>query len=544
MTRKGAEGSPPTNNATAPGRGAVLAVCGLIAVLVLVVFGQTFRHEFVNLDDNENVYENPVVSKGLSLENARWAFTHTQVSRWVPLSTLAHMLDCELYGLRAGGHHVTCVLLHTAAAIFLFLFLREATAAFWRSAFVATVFAVHPLHVEAVAWVSTLQYALSGMFFMLTLWAYVRYARRRSAAGYGLVAVLFALGLLAKEMLVTLPAVLLLLDYWPLNRVATAGLADPTGSLRLPRSSILALVWEKIPLFVLSAISCAVTFVALRSFRQPVVTYSWGERIENALVSYITYIGQMSAPAGLTPWYPHPGNGLTLVEVAFAAVVLLAISAGAWAWRQTRPYVLMGWLWYVGMLVPVIGLIQRGEQARCDRYTYLSQIGLYIMIAWGVTDLCSRWRLPRAVLGAAAAVVVVILTIFAHQQASHWRNSEALWKHTLAHTTGNYVAHINLAVGLAESGRVQDALGHFEQALRIRPTSAEAQNNYGYALTVLGRLGEAVPFYQNALRLKPDFVNAHLNLADALVALGRPNEAQPHYATAARLTGTPSQAPR
>jgi tetratricopeptide (TPR) repeat protein len=271
------------------------------------------------------------------------------------------------------------------------------------------------------------------------------------------------------------------------------------------------------------------------------VTYSWPERIGNAFVSYAAYIGQMLFPHGLTPWYPHPGGDLVLAEVVLSALVVIGISVGAFMLRRTRPYLLAGWLWYLGMLVPVIGLVQRGEQARCDRYTYLSQIGLYIMIAWGVSDLTARWRHRRLIVGFTGAAVIGVLTVCAFVQTSHWRSSETLWRHTLAHTTRNYVAHINLAVGLAEGGRLAEALPHFEAAVRIRPTSPEAQNNYGYALASSGRVGDAIPFYQNAVRLKADFVNAQLNLADALVAVGRTNEARPHYDAAARLTGRPVQ---
>jgi len=358
------------------------------------------------------------------------------------------------------------------------------------------------------------------------------------------VALFLVLGLLSKEMLVTLPAVMLLLDYWPLQRLQFTG--DP-GRLALQRengASVWSLFREKIPFLALSVVFSVVTFIALRSFRQSVVTYSWPERIGNAIVSYVTYLAQMVFPVGLTPWYPHPGQQLGLPEVLFSLLVLLAISALALATGRTRPYLIIGWLWYLGMLFPVIGLVQRGEQSHADRYTYLSQIGLYIMIAWGIGDLSSRWRQRRLLLGSAAAAVLIGLMVLAHRQTSHWRNSEALWKHTLAHTSRNYVAHLNLAVNLAQSGRIPEALPHFEQALQIRPTSAEAQNNYGYTLALLGRLNDAVPFYENAIRLKADFVGAYLNLADALTALGRTREAQAHYATAARLTGGSAPAPK
>ena len=540
MTAPSTQAPPGTTDRGFPSRWHGFAVAGMLAALVAIVFGQTLGFPFVNLDDNENIYENPVVSKGLSAANIGWAFTHTQVSRWVPLSTLAHMLDAELYGLQAGGHHLTCVLLHLTATILLFVVLRGATGALWRSAFVAALFAIHPLHVEAVAWVSALQYALSGALFMLTLWAYFRYTRQPSVARYFLVAALFVLGLLAKEMLLTLPALLLVLDYWPLNRWPASG----ANSGARPPTTAWGLFREKLPLFLFSVVSAVVTLVALRSFRQDVVTYSWPVRIGNAFVSYAAYVGQMLFPQGLTPWYPHPGSGLVLAEVVLSALVVIGISVGAFMLRRTRPYLLAGWLWYLGLLVPVIGLVQRGEQARCDRYTYLSQIGLYIMIAWGVADLSARWRHRRAILGFAGAAVVVILAACAWVQTSHWRSSEALWRHTLAHTTRNYVAHINLAVGLAENGRLPEALPHFKLAVDLRPTSPEAQNNYGYALASSGRVAEAVPFYQNAIRLKGDFVNAHLNLADALVALGRANEARAHYDAASRLMGRPVQPAR
>jgi tetratricopeptide (TPR) repeat protein len=247
----------------------------------------------------------------------------------------------------------------------------------------------------------------------------------------------------------------------------------------------------------------------------------------------------MLFPQGLTPWYPHPGSQLGLTEVVFSAVVVLGLSAGAYRLRRTQPYLLIGWLWYLGMLFPVIGLVQRGEQARCDRYTYLSQIGLYIMIAWGVAELAARLRWPRRVVAIGASVVLIALMACAYVQAGYWRNSETLWKHTLAHTSRNYVAHLNLAVGLAESNRLPEALPHFQQALQIRPTSPEAQNNYGYALASTRRVIEALPYYQEALRLKPDFVNALLNLGDALTALGRANEARTYYAAAEKILGKP-----
>lgn len=537
MSAKAIAAAAPTPAPAGASRARLAGICIVIATMVWVVFGQTLGFEFVNLDDNENIYENPVVAKGLSAANIGWAFTHTQVSRWVPLSTLAHMIDAQLYGLKPAGHHLTCVLLHTLGSVLLFLVLHDATRAAGRSALVAMLFAVHPLHVEAVAWVSTLQYTLSGVFFMLTLWAYLKFVRGPSPGRYVLLAVMFVCGLLAKEMLVTVPAVLLLLDFWPLNRWA-AWSVKARGATPEAKS-FGRLFLEKVPLFAFSAISCVVTLIALRSFRQPVDTYPWPVRIGNALVSYAAYVGQMFFPQGLAAWYPHPGGQLGMIEVLFSAIMVLGVTAGAYRLRRTQPYLLIGWLWYLGVLFPVIGLVQRGEQARCDRYTYLSQIGLYIMITWGATEIATRLRWPRRALVAGAGIVVVALMACSYVQAGYWRNSEALWKHALAHTSRNYVAHLNLAVGLAETNRLAEALPHFQQAVQLRPTSPEAQNNYGYALASMGRFADAVPYYQAALRLKPDFVNALLNLGDALTALGRANEARTYYAAAEKILGQP-----
>ncbi len=527
-------GTGARENQAVPSRWATLGVCLFLAGAIWAVFGQTIGHDFVSLDDDENVYENPVVAKGLSLRAIGWAFTHAQVSRWVPVSTLAHMVDAQLYGLWPGGHHLTSVLLHTATALLLFLLLRELTAALWRSAFVATLFAVHPLHVEAVAWVSALQYTLSGLFFILTIWAYLRYVRQPTRGRYGVMAVLFLLVLLSKEILMTLPCVLLLLDFWPLQRLPAL---TATGTPIAPAerwATFWRLVVEKIPLFALSAVFILPTFLSRRSFLQPVETFSLPVRIGNAFVSYAVYLRQLFFPVELTPWYPHPGNNRPIWEVLLSLSVLLAISAWAYRSRQKRPYLLVGWLGYLGMLVPVIGFIQGGEQARCDRYTYLSQIGVYVMLAWTAAEVFAGWRHRRAFLAVAAAAVLFPLALCAHLQASYWRNSETLWIHTLASTTDNYVAHNNLATWLAQRKRLPEAIRHFEEALRLKPRSAEAQNNVGYALALLGRWPEAIGHYQQALRLKLDFVNARMNLGDALLALGKPDEAQAQYAEAAR----------
>ena len=384
----------------------------LMVVLIWVVFGQTLKHQFINYDDDVYVYENPVVIHGLTWSGVKWAFTHTVSANWHPVTMMSHMLDCQLYGLWAGGHHLTNVFLHILTAVLLFLVLVEMTGASWRSAFVATVFAIHPLRVESVAWVAERKDLLSGFFFMLTLWAYVRYVRRPfSTVRYLWVLLLFTLGLMAKPMIVTLPFILLLLDYWPLNRFnPTNGANDiaertlPLGSFTVPRR----LVIEKIPLLILAVAACAVTVMTQSEFIAPlsqplqigtvsasVTPLSISVRMGNAAASYLIYLGQTVWPARLAAFYSYSTNSRPLGEVAMAFILLAAISAGAFFQRRRRPYFLIGWLWYLGMLVPVIGFVQVGMQGHADRYTYLPQIGLCLALTWTGAELLSVWRHRR-----------------------------------------------------------------------------------------------------------------------------------------------------
>ena len=498
-------------------RRTVLGVCLFLAAIVWVVFGQTLHHEFVNFDDDAYVYENPEVSRGLTLQGIIRAFARFHADNWHPLTWISHMLDCQFYGLNPGGHHLTNILLHTTAAILLFLVLRRMTGFLWRSAFVAAVFAIHPLRVESVAWVAERKDVLSGVFFMLTLGAYVRYARRPwSFARYGLVLLLFALGLMSKPMLVTLPFVLLLLDYWPLNRFA--GSAVPKR-----------LILEKLPLLGLAGASGVVTFFAqtgaIRSFDE----ISLPLRVGNAFISYVTYLGQMFWPSGLAVLYPFPANGWPLREMILAPALLILISAGVFVLRKSRPYLLVGWLWYLVMLAPVIGILQVGSQARADRYTYLPQIGLCLMLTWAAADLCARWRCSRLILGGLSTVILAALIYCAHVQASYWRNSESLWTHTLACTSGNFIAHNNLGNALFQKGKVDDAIAHYKKALQINPDDADAHNNLGIALRQKGKVDEAIAHYKKALQINPDDAEAHNNLGAALFQKGKVDEAIAHY---------------
>jgi tetratricopeptide (TPR) repeat protein len=511
-------------------RWTVLTVCIFLAAMTWLVFGQTLRHEFVSFDDNLYVCENPAVTHGLNLKGVGWAFTHTVVANWHPLTMMTHMLDCRLYGLNAGGHHLTNVLLHTASVILLFLVLRRMTGALWRSALVAAVFAIHPLRVESVAWVAERKDVLSGLFFMLTLWAYVRYVGKskahspKSKVFYGLVLLFFVLGLMSKPMVVTLPFVLLLLDYWPLNRFTPPPVPAVTGKGDSLKNHFLPwrLILEKIPLLALSGAACVATMMIQKDIIAPVPL---ALRIGNAAVSYVVYLRQMFCPAGLAVLYPYPQNSLPGWKIALAVVLLAAISAGVFLRRQRQPYLLMGWLWYLGMLIPVIGLVQVGGQAHADRYTYLPQIGLYLALIWAVGSLGAGWRHRRVVLGGLSTVILVALIFCARTQTSYWRNSEVLWTHTLACTSDNYIAHYNLGDALVKMGRRDEAIAQYQKTLQITPNYAEAHDNLGSVLLQKGRVDEAIAHYQTALRITPENATAHNNLGNALRQKGRVDEA-------------------
>src|SRR5438874_1764868 len=372
--------SPPAKSSI---RRQVLSVCFFLVVITWLVFGQTVRYDFVNYDDNEYVYANPAITSGLTLHGITYAFSGRHAKNWHPLTTLSHMLDCQLWGVRADGHHFTNVVFHTIAVVLLFLVLKQTTGAIWQSAFVAALFAIHPLRVESVAWISERKDLLSAVFFMLTLDAYARYARSPSIGRYLTLSILFALGLMSKPMLVTVPLVLLLLDYWPLKRFA--------GGLSSKR-----LILEKVPLFTLSAAAGVATLLLQRSSMAVVEKLPVVWRIGNGLVSCVIYVKQMIWPVGLAVFYPHPGDQLPVWEIGLAIALLAMVSAGAVALRRKSPYLITGWFWYLVMLLPVIGLIQVGSQGHADRYTYLPQIGLYVLLAWGTTDaLASRFATGR-----------------------------------------------------------------------------------------------------------------------------------------------------
>jgi tetratricopeptide (TPR) repeat protein len=513
--------SLPNVSACAAGpdqRWRVAGLCLVLAGITFAVFGQTAGFQFVSYDDNKYVYENPMVAKGLTLKGFVWALSYGEIGHWHPLTWLSHMLDCQIFGLWAGGPHLINVTLHAMAAALLFLALREMTGSLWRSAFVAAVFAIHPLRVESVAWIAERKDVLSGVFFMLTLWAYARYARRPSPGRYVVVAVLYGLGLLCKNTVVTLPFVLLLLDWWPLQRVTL----------------FWGLVREKIPLFLLSAGSCAATFLVPEK-ASDIYRLSFLERFGNAVVSYGVYIWQMVFPTGLAIPYLNAPNSLPFWKVALVFVLLAAISITVWACRKCRPYLLVGWLWYLGMLIPAIGIVQISYYVRADRYTYLPGIGLGLAGTWAVGDWSAGWKHRRAVMGGLMTTVIGALMVCAWIQTGYWKSTETLWTHTLACAPENYVAHEGLGLDLLQKGRVNEAISQYQESLQIRPGYVSARINLGNALLQKGSVDEAIAAFQKALQLKPGDAEAHYNFANALLQKGQMDEAIAHYQQAVQI---------
>jgi protein O-mannosyl-transferase len=508
--------APPADSGT-ENRIASLTICIALIGLTWFVFGQTLRFAFVNYDDPEWVSQNPHITSGLTREGVVWAFQRIQAG---PLASLSHMLDWAAYGAGPAGHHFGNVALHSIAVLLLFLVLRQMTGGpsrtgnVWRSAFVAALFAIHPLRVESVAWVTERKDVLSGLFFALTLGAYARFVRRPSPGPYLAVCIAFVLGLLAKGTLVTLPVVLLLLDYWPLGRFQKSEVRRQTSdeqSGQLQGRSLSQLFIEKIPLFALSMAAAGLTLLMHTAGLASVQTAPLSARMANALVSSVTYIGQMFYPAGLTAFYGY--REIPVGVVVFSVVVLIGVSATAIVLRKRYPYLLTGWFWYLVVLAPVSGIVQAGLQAHADRYTYLPQIGLYLILAWGIGDLTRRWPHRRTVLSVAALVVVGCLAFTARNLAGYWRDSEALWTRAITVAPQNDFAHASLADLFLREGRLKESVSHSEAALKINPSNADALNNLALAISRKGRLPEAVAHWKRSLEIQPGNLNARCNLA-------------------------------
>lgn len=511
-----------------PGRWLAMVVCALLVTLVFVTFGKTIGYGFVNFDDNLDVYDNPAVSNGFTISGWRWAFTENKIDHWHPLTWVSHMLDCQVYGLWAGGHHLTNILLHAASAVLLYLIFLRMTRCPWRCAFLAAAWAIHPLRVESVAWVSERKDVLSSLFFMLTLGAYLRYLGRPSVLRQVCVAVLFALGLLSKNMIVTFPCLLLLLDYWPLGRL--------NENTRIHR-----LLMEKSPLFILSALSAAITLLEPREVhavdRLPILP-----RIEGALAACWIYLRQTVWPTCLAPFYPYRPHAVSILEAVVSLGFLCLVTGAAYGSRKRHPYFLVGWLWYLGMLVPVSGLVQISTYSHADRFTYLPQIGLWLAVTWGAAEWAGRLRVDRPLLGVASGAIVCTLVIISERQAAFWRDNITLWTHTLGCTAENSVARVNLGGALFELGQTEAAISQFRTAVQIRPGDVDAHCNLGYALCHEGRTREGVSEYRQALRINPDDSDVHSKLGDALLQEGQISEAIAECSEAVKIRPFSSKA--
>ncbi len=506
-----------------------ILVSGSLVLLILGVYLQTFAFEFLRAcDDSEYVSHNPFVNRGLSSSSVAWAFTHFHGGNWHPLTSISHMLDCSLFGLDPGYHHLTNVLLHALNSVLLLHLLRHMTGALWRSAAVAALFALHPLHVESVAWISERKDVLSTLFALLAIEAHRRYVLDPSWKRYGATFLALSLGLMAKPMLVTLPLLLMLLDHWPLGRYRGVSSARDFAR-RLGR-----LLLEKAPLFALAVASGVITLIA-QSESGTVTTIEHlpiEQRVQNAVVAYVDYLRGVVWPFELSPYYPY--GIVSGWRVAGAMLVLLLASALALrSWRRA-PWWITGWLWFVVTLVPVIGLVQVGAQARADRYMYIPLIGIGLMVVWGVGEVGAIRRRQR-VAASAAGLVLVALALVSWKQVRHWRDDVTLFEHALAVTEDNWLVHYGLAGALAQRGRLAEARQHFVEAARINPTGPWAQIGLGYALEQEGRLDRAVAAYREAVRLMPTLVDGHVSLGNALLVLGNAAEAGGSFAEAVRL---------
>lgn len=494
-----------------------------LLLITLAIYSQVRDFGFINYDDPEYIGNNAHVRDGLTSGGLVWALTSGYASNWFPLTWLSHMLDCQLFGLQSGPHHLTNVALHATSTLLLFAFLKRTTGARWRSAFVAFIFGLHPLHVESVAWVAERKDVLSALFWMLTFWAYLKYTERRSAPAYLLVVLAFCCGLMSKPMTITLPLVLLLLDVWPLRRLEAA---RPSAGL----------VIEKVPLFVLSIAASVVTYLvqerggSVSSIDQiPIAA-----RIGNALVSYLLYIAKLCWPSHLAVFYPFPESQPLLLGILSGLTIVCLTALTVHTIRQ-RPYFFVGWVWYLVTLAPVIGLVQVGLQSRADRYTYVPLIGISIALAWGVNELFGRMGWSQSALAILTVAACAAWSVVTWVDLGFWRNSITLFEHAIEVTDRNYIAYNNLGTAMREDGRVTGAVSDFEIAATIRPRAPDIQENLGEALIAAGRAGEAEPHLLEALRLRPDFAKAHVDLASALIRRGRFDDAGSHYRMALQL---------
>jgi tetratricopeptide (TPR) repeat protein len=480
-----------------------VTICILIAASTFAVYFQIRSHDFINYDDPDYVYDNPYVASGLSMKSVIWAFTTGHASNWHPLTWLSHIIDCQLFGLNPGGHHLVSLAIHIINSVLLFLLFKRITAQLWPSAFIAFAFALHPMHIESVAWISERKDVLSCLFFILTLFAYSAYIRQKSILRYSLTLLMFAVGLTAKPMLVTLPIVMLILDYWPFERFAQK------------KTSSAFLILEKMPFFVLSAISSIITFIVQQQSGavaklEAIPIYA---RCVNAVAAYGVYVIKMFVPVNLAIYHPHPGPNIPAWQFCLAAAGLVVISIFAFKFRRDFKYIFAGWLFFIVTLVPVIGIIQVGNQAYANRYAYIPYIGLLIMIAFSGHLLFLNLRLNKYFITSAFVLSIAAMTTVTQYNLKFWKNNVTLLTHTVKVTTNNVVAHNNLGDALRLEKKYAQAIEHFEQAIALRPLDVQAYNNIGIAYSNLGDFEKAINFYQQAIQLDPTAAETYNNIA-------------------------------
>lgn len=504
----------------------LLLLCLLLLAVTLAVYGQVASHQFINLDDNDYVTNNPYVSGGITAENVIWAFTTVHASNWHPVTWLSHMADVQLYGMNARGHHFTNVGIHAASTLLLFLLLVRLTRGVWQSLFVAALFALHPLHVESVAWVAERKDVLSAFFGFLTLYFYSEYAQKKAAGRYLLALVAFALGLMTKPMLVTFPLVMLLFDFWPLGRFRQT---DPATE-RQPGATLASLVKEKIPFLLCAGASSFLTLYAQGKGGAiaDLTMVPFRLRCENALVSTVTYLYKTIFPHDLAIYYPLPSS-FPVWQVGSSALILITITVVVIRSRQSHPALAMGWFWFLLTLLPVIGLIHIGAQSMADRYTYIPSIGLFMMVAWSVPDLVKPVRYRNMVCALLAGVAIIVSILLSWRQLGYWRDGVSLYRHTLNVTTNNYIIHNNLGASLMSGRQVDAAIFEYRKALHIKPDHASAHHNLGAALHLKGDLDGAVQHYRASLQADPNNMDAHINLGSILAYKGYLDEAINEY---------------
>jgi protein O-mannosyl-transferase len=506
-----------------------IIICVFLVLATFCIYSPVQNHHFINFDDDFYITNNINVQAGLTSKSFTWAFTTSHFANWHPVTWLSHILDYQLYGLHAKGHHLTSLFFHIANVLILFIVFSRMTGELWRSGFVAAMFAFHPLNIESVAWIAERKNVLSTLFLLLTMWAYIHYIKKPSIKSYSLVILFFVLGLMTKPMLVTLPFVLLLLDYWPLRRFKFPQERDSSVHLDkniAKNSEFLPLVLEKIPLFLLTIAASIVTFIVQKSggALHAMETISLSARINNAMISYVKYLKKMLWPEKLAIIYPHPGNTISVWEGVLCGIVLLGITIISIRLVRKAPYFAVGWFWYLGTLVPVIQVVQTGAHSMADRYAYVPLIGMFIIIVWGIPELISNWRHKEKVLFASGGIIILALLATTANQLSHWKNSITIFQHAIEVTNKKYpdsgIAYNNLAIALFSEKKIKEAIYNLKMAIQLRHNDFKAHQNLGVALFTDQKIREAIYHYNKAIMLNPNYAKSYFNLGKAQIQQG------------------------